>query len=49
MVMDTGNVVELDHPYILLKNKLGYLTTMVNRSGPSMAEHLRKIAQEVLN
>ncbi|KAF2880617.1 hypothetical protein ILUMI_25557 [Ignelater luminosus] len=46
MVMDAGNVVELDHPYILLKNKLGYLTTMVNRSGPSMAEHLRKVAQE---
>lgn len=45
--MDAGRVMEFDHPHILMKNKLGYLTSMVNRTGPGMAENLKSIAKEV--
>lgn len=45
--MDAGEVVELDHPHILLKNKEGHLSKMVERTGVGMAENLRQIAKEV--
>nr|CAD7597267.1 unnamed protein product [Timema genevievae] len=45
LVMDAGNVVELDHPYLLMKNKNGFLYNMVQETGKSMAETLYKIAE----
>jgi ABC-type multidrug transport system fused ATPase/permease subunit len=35
MVMDAGNAVEFDHPHLLLQNRFGFLTRMVekNRQG----------------
>lgn len=45
--MDAGKVVELDHPHILLQRK-GFLSDMVQRTGPSMAENLRQVALQVL-
>lgn len=45
--MDAGCLVEFDHPHILLKNKTGFLTGMVNRMGPNMAERLKYVAKQV--
>ncbi|KAL3283444.1 hypothetical protein HHI36_006589 [Cryptolaemus montrouzieri] len=46
LVMDSGNVVEFDHPYILLQNYTGYFSRMLMRAGPEVAHHMRNIAQE---
>nr|CAD7197500.1 unnamed protein product [Timema douglasi] len=45
LVMDAGNVVELDHPYLLMENKNGFLYNMVQETGKSMAETLYKMAE----
>lgn len=47
LVMDAGNVVELDHPHILLQKTNGFLSNMVERTGAGMAENLKKVAREV--
>lgn len=44
--MDAGKLMEMDHPHILL-NKRGYLSEMVERTGPGMAASLRKMAEKV--
>lgn len=46
--MDAGLVVELDHPHILLQDPDGFLSRMVERTGTAMADHLKKVAHEVL-
>ncbi|KAK0168435.1 hypothetical protein PV327_002235 [Microctonus hyperodae] len=46
LVMDAGNVVEFDHPHVLLKNKDSFLSKMVMETGPAMTEDLTEIAKE---
>nr|XP_022908005.1 probable multidrug resistance-associated protein lethal(2)03659 [Onthophagus taurus] len=46
LVMDAGNMVEFDHPYILLGNEDGVLYGMVQKTGKAMAEALFKISQQ---
>lgn len=48
LVMDAGNVVEFDHPYLLLKNKSGIFYKMVEQTGSATADLLYNIAFEVL-
>jgi ATP-binding cassette subfamily C (CFTR/MRP) protein 4 len=47
MVMDAGNAVEFDHPHLLLQNRFGFLTRMVEKTGKAMSRNLREIAKEV--
>lgn len=47
LVMDAGTMVEFDHPHVLLQNKSGYLYSMVQQTGKTMAEVLIKIAENV--
>ncbi|XP_012146800.2 ATP-binding cassette subfamily C member 4 [Megachile rotundata] len=49
LVMDHGQAVEFDHPYILLKNESSYFSSMVKETGKTMAEQLRNIAKEAYN
>lgn len=46
LVMDTGNMVEFDHPHILLNNPEGHLYKMVQETGREMALKLHKTARE---
>lgn len=45
LVMDAGQVVEMDHPHVLLQKK-GFLSDMVEKTGTGMAESLRKMAKD---
>ncbi|KAJ8684020.1 hypothetical protein QAD02_019812, partial [Eretmocerus hayati] len=45
ILMDSGQVIELDHPYNLLQQKNGYLYKMVQETGPCMAVKLFKMAK----
>lgn len=45
LVMESGTMVEFDHPHVLLQNPSGKFSKMVAESGKSMAEQLRKIAR----
>ncbi|CAD1479365.1 unnamed protein product, partial [Heterotrigona itama] len=45
LVMDAGNAVEFDVPYVLIERN-GYLKSMMNETGPAMAEALKQIARE---
>lgn len=49
LVMDAGKMVEMDHPYKLLKNKDGFLYKMVEQTGQATAKLLHKAAAEVIN
>ncbi|XP_017883367.1 probable multidrug resistance-associated protein lethal(2)03659 [Ceratina calcarata] len=44
LVMDQGNLVEFDHPYILLQKK-GYFYNMVQQTGDVMANNLLETAK----
>ncbi|KAG5877618.1 hypothetical protein JTB14_015566 [Gonioctena quinquepunctata] len=46
LVLDAGQVVEYDHPHVLLQNKDGVFFKLVEESGPSMAERFYKVAAE---
>ncbi|KAK5646962.1 hypothetical protein RI129_005426 [Pyrocoelia pectoralis] len=46
LVMDSGHMVEFDHPYKLLQNSNGVFYGMVLQTGPHMSEILTKIAKE---
>lgn len=46
MVMDSGRLVEFDHPYKLLNNPDGHFTKMVNETGEKMASQLYQIAKK---
>ncbi|XP_053975915.1 ATP-binding cassette sub-family C member 4-like [Hylaeus volcanicus] len=48
LVMDHGQVVEFDHPYILLQRE-GHFTSMVKETGKLMFEQLKEIAEEAYN
>ncbi|KAJ8870926.1 hypothetical protein PR048_027228 [Dryococelus australis] len=39
--------VEFDRPHVLLQNKSGFLWSMVQETGKSMAETLMRIAEKV--
>ncbi|XP_076291879.1 putative multidrug resistance-associated protein lethal(2)03659 isoform X2 [Lasioglossum baleicum] len=45
LVMDAGNAVEFDAPYLLLQKGTGFLQSMVNETGPAMAEALKEVAR----
>lgn len=47
LVMDSGEIVEFDHPYNLLKNKEGFLYKMVKETGQATTDTLHRIAAEV--
>lgn len=47
LVMSRGEMAEYDHPHLLLQNNDGHLTKMVQQTGPTMADRLRKIAEKV--
>lgn len=49
LVIDSGAVVEFDHPYNLLKNKDGFLYKMVAQTGQNNAQYLHSLASEVIN
>ncbi|XP_077300828.1 ATP-binding cassette sub-family C member 4-like [Arctopsyche grandis] len=46
LVMDTGKMVEFDHPYILLNNTDGHLYKMVQETGYEMTSSLHKISKQ---
>lgn len=45
LVMDAGRAVEFDAPYVLIERK-GYLNSMINETGPAMAEALKEVARQ---
>jgi hypothetical protein len=47
--MDAGQMVEFDHPHILLQKEDGVLRGMVEQTGRSMADTLARIAQQVIS
>ncbi|CAK9794749.1 ATP-binding cassette sub-family C member 4 [Anthophora plagiata] len=49
LVMDHGQVIEFDHPFVLLQNEKGHFTAMVKETGKQMFEQLKKIAEEAYN
>ncbi|KAJ8870929.1 hypothetical protein PR048_027231 [Dryococelus australis] len=46
LVMDAGRIMEFGHPHVLLQNKSGFLWSMVQETGKSMAETLIKMAEK---
>ncbi|KAI4368065.1 hypothetical protein MLD38_016670 [Melastoma candidum] len=44
LVLDAGQVVEHDTPYLLLNNENGVFTKMVQSTGPANADYLRGLA-----
>lgn len=46
--MDSGSMVEFDHPYNLLKNKDGFFYNMVAKTGRDNADFLHSAAKKVL-
>ncbi|KAG8235221.1 hypothetical protein J437_LFUL015913 [Ladona fulva] len=46
LVMEKGEAVEFDKPYILLQNKNGALYGLANKTGKTMADNLLKVAEE---
>ncbi|XP_045489358.1 probable multidrug resistance-associated protein lethal(2)03659 isoform X1 [Pieris rapae] len=49
LVMDAGQMVEFDHPHMLLQKPSGFLRAMVDQTGRSMAEILAKVALQAYN
>lgn len=47
LVMDHGQMLEFDHPYVLLQNKKGYFSGMVQETGKLMTEQLKQCAKKV--
>nr|ASS36021.1 ABCC4 [Samia ricini] len=46
LVMDAGQMVEFDHPHVLLQKPDGVLKGMVEQTGRSMADTLTRVAQQ---
>nr|CAD7259044.1 unnamed protein product [Timema shepardi] len=46
LVMDAGRMVEFDHPYLLLQNRNGHFSKMVQETGKAIVDQLTRIAQE---
>ncbi|OXU18927.1 hypothetical protein TSAR_000783 [Trichomalopsis sarcophagae] len=50
LVVENGEIVEFDHPHLLLQIENGCFAKMVRQSGDAMhAEHLRKVSEEAYN
>ncbi|KAK0158233.1 hypothetical protein PV328_009265 [Microctonus aethiopoides] len=49
LVMDQGQIMEFDHPHLLLQNPNGYLMNMVNQTGKFMTGKLKKISEDAYN
>ncbi|CAH1104174.1 unnamed protein product [Psylliodes chrysocephalus] len=49
LVLDAGQLIEFDHPHILLQNKDGVLSDMVRKTGPGVSDRLRDIAKDNYN
>jgi ATP-binding cassette subfamily C (CFTR/MRP) protein 4 len=47
LVMDHGQMLEFDHPHILLQNEQGHFNSMVQETGKLMNEQLKHNAREV--
>lgn len=47
LVMDAGQVVEFDDPYILIKDDKSLLNAMVNQTGAATSKKLKSIAKKV--
>ncbi|KYM96120.1 hypothetical protein ALC62_13171 [Cyphomyrmex costatus] len=47
LTMDQGQMLEFDHPYILLQNEQGHFSSMVQETGKTMTEQLKQCAKEV--
>jgi len=47
LVMDHGQVLEFDHPHILLQNKQGHFSSMIQETGKQMTKQLKQNAREV--
>ncbi|KYN32705.1 hypothetical protein ALC56_12984 [Trachymyrmex septentrionalis] len=47
LTMNQGQLLEFDHPYILLQNEQGHFSNMVQETGKAMAEQLKQCAKEV--
>ncbi|XP_062528577.1 ATP-binding cassette sub-family C member 4 isoform X3 [Bombyx mori] len=47
LVMDAGQMVEFDHPHVLLQKHEGVLRGMVEQTGKAMADTLARVAQQV--
>lgn len=47
LVMDAGNLVEIEHPYVLLKEPSSHLYGLVEQTGKAMTNKLRLIAKRV--
>jgi len=48
-VVDDGRIVEVGKPSVLLANPAGYLTALVDETGPAMASYLRSVANGELD
>lgn len=48
LVMEGGEAVEYDHPYMLLNKDSGYFKKLVLETGNPMAEHLKAVAEMVI-
>lgn len=48
LVMDSGTVVEFDHPHNLLKNTEGFFYKMVRETGETTADFLHNVAAQVI-
>lgn len=42
--MDAGEMVEFDHPHMLLQNRQGYFYKMVAQTGKNMSTQLHGVA-----
>ncbi|XP_034938713.1 multidrug resistance-associated protein 4-like [Chelonus insularis] len=49
LVLENGRVLEFDHPHILLQNPAGVFTKMLNETGSSMINKLKKISENSYN
>lgn len=47
--MDHGNIVEFDHPYVLLHNKNGFLYRMAEETGKQNFDLLLEISKKNYN
>nr|CAD7400804.1 unnamed protein product [Timema cristinae] len=47
LVMDSGRMIEFDHPHRLLQKKEGHFSKMVQETGFTMAAKLSKIAEDL--
>ena len=45
LVLDAGQLIEFDEPYVLLQNEGGLFANMVKMTGKSMAHNLREMAR----